>query len=364
MNFPYGEKELRYLSERDKNMAIVVNMLGKIERKTDPDLFCALVQNIVGQQISNKAFETVWGRFINHFKNITPEIINAELSENIQKLGISQKKVAYIKKITAKVATKELDFEILSKLSDEDAIAELTKLDGIGKWTAEMFLLFSMRRTNILSYGDFAIKKGLQILHNRKEVTKPIFEKYRKLYSPYCSVASFYLWEIGNSNLKKFPLFLEADDIFTAYASPVGKIILASDKKNLTGLFFGNLSVKESECEIFDETKAYLDAYFKNKPLPNIPKIKFRGTEFQKKVWNELKTIPYGNTITYKELAKTLNTSPRSIGGAVGKNPLALIAPCHRVVGMENAMTGYAWGIDIKEKLLKIEQKGCEKTKI
>ena len=357
MNFPYCEKELQYLSDRDKNMAIAVKMLGKIERKTDPDLFSALIQNIVGQQISNKAFETVWQRFKDYFNEITPQKINDETLENIQKLGVSQKKAAYIKNIAAKVAAKELDFEILSALSDEDATAELMKLDGVGKWTAEMLLLFSMMRKNVFSYGDFAIRRGLQILHNHKEITKPIFEKYRKLYSPYCSAASFYLWEIGNSNLKKFPSFLETGDVFAAYASPIGKIILASDKKNLTGLFFGNISVKESDSPIFDETKAYLDAYFANKPLPSPPKIKFRGTDFQKKVWNELKKIPYGSVTTYKELAKSLNTSPRSVGGAVGKNPVALIAPCHRVIGADDTMTGYAWGIDIKEKLLKIEQK-------
>ena len=201
MNFPYSEKELQYLSSRDEKMKIAVKMFGKIERETEPRLFYALIHQIAGQQISNKALETVWGRFLSHFKEITPEKINAEPLDNIQKLGVSNRKATYIKNIAEKVLNKEFDIESLKNLSDDDAVKELIKLDGVGKWTAEMFLLFSLCRENILSYGDFAIKKGLQILHNHKEITKMVFEKYRKLYSPYCSVASFYLWQIGNSDL-------------------------------------------------------------------------------------------------------------------------------------------------------------------
>lgn len=363
MNFLYGKEEMDYLSKRDNKMEVAIKLLGKIERTTEPDLFLATVQNIVAQQISNKAFESVWNKFQNYFQDITPQKINSATSEDIKKLGVSLKKAEYIKNIAEKIINKELDLDMIQKMPDEEAINELVKLNGVGRWTAQMLLLFSMGRKNILSFGDFAIRKGLQNLHNHKEITKTIFEKYRKLYSPYCSVASIYLWEIGNMDLKIHSIasFVDKDDFLASYASPIGKIILSSDGENLTGLFFADIDCEEDNLKIFDETKKYLDAYFNNEPFLKIPKIKFRGADFQIRVWRELLKIPYGKTTTYKELAKILNTSPRAVGVAVGKNPIAIIAPCHRVLGANNKLTGYAWGLDIKEKLLKLEKNACEK---
>ena len=360
MNFYYTEKELEYLSKRDKKMEIAIKLFGKIEREIEPDLFCALVKNIIAQQISNKAFETVLTRFQNYFEDITPAKINSATIEDIQKLGISVKKAIYIKNIAQKILSKELDIAAIKKLNDEDAITELSKLNGIGRWTAEMLLLFSMERQNIFSYGDFAIRKGLCNLHNYKEMTKPIFEKYRKLYSPCASVASFYLWEIGNMDLKinLIAPHIRKEDFLTSYDSPLGKITLASDGENLTGLFFADLNFEPNNLKIFNDTKNFLDAYFNNKNLPNLPKTKFRGTPFQQRVWAEISKIPYGKTATYNDLAKSLKTYPRAIGGAVGKNPIAIIIPCHRIIGTNNKLTGYAWGTDIKEKLLKLEKNG------
>lgn len=357
MNFSYTEQELDYLARRDKKIAVAIKLFGKIERTIEPDIFTALTAHIVGQQISNKAFETVWGRFKDYFKEITPKKIISESEENIQKLGISLKKANYIKNIAQKITNKELNTENLKNLSDEEAISELTKLNGIGVWTAEMLLLFSMERKNVFSYGDFAIRKGLANLHNYKEVTKPIFEKYRKLYSPYASIASIYLWEIGNMDLKINLLapYVYKEDFLTSYDSPLGKILLVTDGESLTGLFFTPISKTEKNLKIFSDAKKYLDAYFNNKKLPTLPKIKFRGTPFQTKIWQELLKIPYGETVTYGELSKVLNSSPRAIGNAVGKNPISIIVPCHRVIGSNNKLTGYAWGMDIKEKLLKIE---------
>lgn len=354
MNFKYSEEELLSLAARDKKIAVAINLFGKIERETEPDLFSALISQIVGQQISNKAFETVWGRFLNYFGKITPEKINAASLEVIGQLGISAKKAANIKNIADKIKNGELNLEKLKKLSDEDAIEELTKLNGIGRWTAEMLLLFSMGRKNILSFGDFAIRRGMKILYNQKEITKTFFEKIFKLYSPYSSIASFYLWAIGNSNLKSFPRFVDKDDDIATYSSPIGKIILSGRGEFLTGLFFADINCKEDNSQAICDGKKYLDAYFQHKKLPPV-QIKFRGTNFQQKVWNELLKIPYGQTTSYKNLAQKLNSSPRAIGQAVGKNPVSIIVPCHRVVGKNNELTGYEWGVEIKQKLLETE---------
>lgn len=148
------------------------------------------------------------------------------------------------------------------------------------------------------------------------------------------------------------------------YNSPLGSIFLASDGKFLTGLWFVNQkyyaknldnAALEKNLEIFDLTKKWLDLYFKGlNPDFNIP-VKFNGTDFQKRVWFSLLNIPYGDTTTYGKLASILHTSARAIGTAVGKNPISIIVPCHRVVGKNNALTGYAGGIDKKEYLLKLE---------
>ena len=148
------------------------------------------------------------------------------------------------------------------------------------------------------------------------------------------------------------------------YNSPLGSIFLASDGKFLTGLWFVNQkyyaknldnAALEKNLEIFVLTKKWLDLYFKGlNPDFNLP-VKFNGTDFQKRVWFSLLNIPYGDTTTYGKLASILHTSARAIGTAVGKNPISIIVPCHRVVGKNNALTGYAGGIDKKEYLLKLE---------
>ena len=152
------------------------------------------------------------------------------------------------------------------------------------------------------------------------------------------------------------------------YTSPLGGITLASDGEALTGLWF-------------DGQKYYadtLDAEYAEKALPRkclgitlavgdfsgivpgfTPKLNPRGTSFRRRVWDVLLTIPYGQTMTYGEIAQTLGCrSSRAIGGAVGHNPISLIIPCHRVVGAGGSLTGYAGGVDKKRRLLEMEQAG------
>lgn len=160
------------------------------------------------------------------------------------------------------------------------------------------------------------------------------------------------------------------------YPSPIGNLTLISDGTNLTHVilekesYYQNIK-KEAKTndnlEIFKQTKIWLDKYF-NKEKPNIDdlKLKLEGTPFQIKVWNILKTIPYGKTITYGNIAKKINskTSARAVGGAIGHNPIPIIIPCHRVIGANNNLTGYTGGIDVKIKLLKLEGIDITKYKI
>ena len=150
----------------------------------------------------------------------------------------------------------------------------------------------------------------------------------------------------------------------TTYPSPIGVLTLASDGHALIGVWFENQKYYgscleknpvEKELEIFALTKKWLDRYFQGiEPDFEVP-IKFIGTDFQKQVWKFLTEIPYGSFTTYGVLAKKLNTSPRAIGTAVGKNPISILVPCHRVIGKNLTLTGYAGTLSRKEYLLTLE---------
>lgn len=163
-------------------------------------------------------------------------------------------------------------------------------------------------------------------------------------------------------------------DYITQYNSPLGGITLASDGEALTGVWFDdnnpltssgrvNENYNDNEngntfgCEpIFEETKRWLDEYFAGRENDFTPPLSLRGTAFQLRVWKELLSIPYGKTVSYGELANRLGVhSAQAIGGAVGRNPVAIIVPCHRVIGADGSLTGYAGGIGRKKKLLELE---------
>ena len=156
------------------------------------------------------------------------------------------------------------------------------------------------------------------------------------------------------------------------YSSPLGDILLAADSVGLTGLWFEgqkyfalNLDKEhvEKEIPLFAEAKRWLDIYFSGKePDFSVP-LHFTGTEFQNEVWELLLAIPYGQTTTYGELARRIagkrgvkHMSAQAVGGAVGHNNISVIVPCHRVVGTNGSLTGYAGGIDKKVKLLELEK--------
>jgi DNA-3-methyladenine glycosylase II len=197
MNFYYDEEAIRYLKAKDPILADIIDRIGPIERPIDADLFSALVNNIVGQQISMKAQETVWKRMLGAFGAITPENLCRASVEEIQQCGLSTRKAIYIREAAEKVLSGECNLEALKGMSDEAVIAELSQLRGIGKWTAEMLLIFSMGRQDVLSWDDLAIHRGLRMVYHHRKITKQLFQKYKRRYAPYGSIASLYLWEVS-----------------------------------------------------------------------------------------------------------------------------------------------------------------------
>lgn len=157
--------------------------------------------------------------------------------------------------------------------------------------------------------------------------------------------------------------------VYSYYESPLGKITMEAEEGALTGLWFTRDSEREmteAGSKIFDETKRWLMDYFAGKRPDFMPELRFQGTAFRNIVWNILRTIPYGETVTYgavaseaaRRMGKT-RMSAQAAGGAVGHNPICLIIPCHRVIGSDGSLTGYAEGLWRKEALLRLEQTGC-----
>jgi 3-methyladenine DNA glycosylase/8-oxoguanine DNA glycosylase len=196
--FRYGSTETDHLRKRDRKLGQAMDEIGMIERPATPDLFAALIASVAGQQVSAKAAETVWKRMEERFVTITPEVIAAATEVEIQQCGMSMRKAGYIRGIGIAVADGSLDLAGLHSLSDDEVIARLTALNGVGVWTAEMLLIFSMQRPDVVSWGDFAIRRGMMRLYGRETINRAQFERYRKRYSPYGSVASLYLWEISH----------------------------------------------------------------------------------------------------------------------------------------------------------------------
>ncbi len=194
MYFIYGSAEIEYLKSRDKILGEVIDSVGHIDREVDTDLFSSVVHHIVGQQISTKAQATIWQRIKDGFGEVNAETISSADLSKLQSFGISFRKAGYIKDFADKVQNKTFDLQSINHMSDEEAVKSLVTLKGIGVWTAEMILLFCLQRPNIFSFDDLAIRRGLCTVYRHRTISRKLFEKYRRRYSPYCSVASLYLW--------------------------------------------------------------------------------------------------------------------------------------------------------------------------
>lgn len=132
---------------------------------------------------------------------VAPSAVCAAAEEGLQSCGITFTKARYIKSCAEKVASGQFDLDAVREMDDAEAIAALSSLEGVGVWTAEMLLLFCLGRPDILSYGDLAIRRGMRMVYHHRKVTREMFERYRRRYSPYGSVASLYLWAISSMNV-------------------------------------------------------------------------------------------------------------------------------------------------------------------
>lgn len=173
-----------------------INALEHISPISPPEYFSRLCENIIGQQLSSKVADTFIERFGALFpkKSITPKRLLALQDRALRTIGISWAKVKYLRDLAQKVEKKEISLKDLQRLDDKAVIAQLTKVKGIGNWTAEMFLMFSLGREDVFSCGDLGLQKAIEEIYNIKNLTKSKAEKLSLRWSPYRTYASLILW--------------------------------------------------------------------------------------------------------------------------------------------------------------------------
>ena len=197
------EKEaLQVLCKRDKQMAKLIAHVGELAVSLRRDYFHSLVRAIIGQQISVKAAGAIRERVWQIVPELTPASLCSVRPEDLKAAGVSITKVRYLQGLAAQIASGELSLDDFDSMPDEEVIVRLTQVKGIGRWTAEVFLIFSLGRQDVLAYDDIGIQRGMKWLYQLP--AHPSKEKmmvYGEKWKPFRSVASFYLWEVINSGL-------------------------------------------------------------------------------------------------------------------------------------------------------------------
>lgn len=409
----YGDDAVAYLSERDPRMADAIARIGHVWRVRDDDLFQAVVHSIVGQQISTRAQATVWARMRDGLGTVDAAHVVAASVEELQAFGMTYGKAGYIRDFALRVQDGSFDIAAVERMGDDEAIEALASLRGVGRWTAEMILTFCLNRPDVFAYDDLAIQRGLRMLYHPRRITRKLLERYRRRFSPYCSVASLYLWEVAGGALpelrdlaqkagpaRKRPARKAGEKdggaarkvvrkgasaprkdagagagttyVTTFETGMIGTLTLASDGERISHCWFehdrnwdadaAKTYVRKDDLPVFDIACRWLRRYFAGeRPDSSELPLGLSGTPFRMAVWGQLLRIPYGQTVTYGELAERVEsqtgrrTSARAVGGAVRHNPICVIVPCHRVVGSGGSLTGFAGGIEVKARLLAAE---------
>ena len=199
------------LKAKDDTLARVIEALPIPVRRANPDLFCAIVGSIISQQISTKAAETIYRRLDEKLGRITPANLAALAVADIQSLGMSFRKAGYLKGMAQAVTDGQLDLDEVSSLPDERVIEQLTQLPGIGRWTAEMLLIFSLGRDDVLSLGDLGIRRGIERIYGRDFINQKSLRRLKEKLSPYGTAAGLYFWQVAGldaSGLEELNYFL------------------------------------------------------------------------------------------------------------------------------------------------------------
>lgn len=197
---------IEYLKKKDAIMKEIINLVGNYCIQLRPDPYLVLVESIIYQQLTGRAAHSIYQRFVNYYNDVllTPEKVLSTSSETMKSFGLSNKKIEYIKLLSKNITEKNFNLQSVSKLDDEEIINQLTKMKGIGRWTADMFLIFCLGRKDVFPIHDLGIKKAIQKWYLKSTVqfppTKQKMLEISQVWKPYRSIATWYLWK----SLSKF----------------------------------------------------------------------------------------------------------------------------------------------------------------
>lgn len=197
------QKVVTHFLKNDPTLHALIEKCGEIKLPKSEELFLELCDHIISQQLSIKASMAILNRFIELFPNkkLDPKTLLELTDQQVRDVGISWSKIKYLKDLAQKIVDKEINLEELDKLEDEEIIQELIKVKGIGRWTAEMFLMSSLGREDIFSYGDLGIRKAIQRVYKLDhEPTQQEAEEISKNWQPYRSFACKILWRSLENN--------------------------------------------------------------------------------------------------------------------------------------------------------------------
>jgi DNA-3-methyladenine glycosylase II len=189
-------KAVNHLKKSDPVLRAIIERVGPCRMQYAPAEFHRLAEAIVYQQLNGKAAATIFARFAALAGDpLTPEGILKLTDEQLRGVGLSKQKSSYLKDLAAKTAAGDLDFVRLPELSDDEVIKHLTQVKGIGVWTAHMFLMFSLRRPDVLPTGDYGVQMAVKKHYRKRKLPKPKdMEKIARAWAPYRSIACWYMW--------------------------------------------------------------------------------------------------------------------------------------------------------------------------
>lgn len=329
---------------------------------------------IIGQQITVKGATTIACRLVEAFSEpiVTPfaelnwltpsaaKIAKASVDQ-IARLGIVSGRAKSIVALAQAHVSGTLSLDSGAHHDPNATIQRLAKLPGIGPWTAQYIAMRALR------WPDAFPKEDIALLNHLGGVTAKQAQEMSQAWRPWRSYAVLHLWrkngaalQSNSKGVKKMSYF------YKTMKSPVGELKLVASDKGLVAILWENdkphrvrlsPASEDNNHPVLLEAERQLNDYFAGKRKSFSLKLDAHGTEFQKKVWAALLTIPFGETRSYADIAKQIESpkAVRAVGAANGKNPLSIVAPCHRVIGSTGKLTGFAGGLEVKARLLALE---------
>lgn len=199
----FEKSAIEAMTAKDPEMKKLVTLIGDISLTKREDHFKSLVRSCIGQQLSVKAAKTIYARFEELVGEITPEAVLKFSDEELRSVGLSKQKIAYLRDLSEKVLAKEVDLDQLERMDNDEIRKVLTSVKGIGPWTAEVFLIFSLGRTDVLPVGDLGLQRACQWLYQveRDNNGKQLIKSHASKWHPHYTAASLYLWEAINQGL-------------------------------------------------------------------------------------------------------------------------------------------------------------------